>query len=125
MKKITWYYICTFGIGYLVAKKKAKKIATTVNSELTVTNEVPFKVKEIIDAVGGVDNYLFNTTTINSIKIGVKDIELVDKEKIKKMGAVGVNLNQDSIRCLFGDFSKKLGQMLDESYPDKKAEAEK
>lgn len=120
MKKITWYYICTFGIGYLIAKKKAKKIAETINTELTVSNDVPFEVKEIIEAIGGIDNYICNTTTINSIKIEVKDIELINKEKIKDIGAVGVSLSQESIRCLFGDFSKKLGQMLDEAYPNNK-----
>lgn len=119
MKKTTLYYIFTFGIGYLIAKKKAKKIASTTNTELTVTNSVPFEVTEIITAIGGEQNYLGNTATINSIKIEVKDIELIDKEKIKKMGALGVSLSQDSIRCLFGDYSKKLGSLLNDAYPQK------
>lgn len=116
MKKTTFYYIATFGIGYLVAKKKAKKIAETVNTELTITKEVPFEVNNIIDAIGGINNYVSNTATLNSIKIEVKDIELINKDKIKKMGAKGTILGDNNVTCLFGDYSKTLSSLINETY---------
>ncbi len=112
MKKTTWYYICTFGIGYLIAKKKAKKKATEVNKELTVSEKVPFEVQKFIDAIGGKENYIENTATINSIKIKVKDVNKVNKEEIKKIGAKGIMVGQDNITCLFGDYSKKLSELI-------------
>ena len=120
MKKTTWYYVLTLGIGYLVAKRKAKKIATNINKELTITEKVPFEVTEIIEAIGGIDNYISNTASLNSIKFKVKDIELIDKERIKKMGAKGVMTGDENVTCLFGDYSKKLASLIEESYPDKK-----
>lgn len=114
MKKTTLYYIFTFGIGYLIAKKKAKKVASTINTELTVTNKVPFNIDVLIDAIGGKQNYVSNTATINSIKIKVKDISKVNKDKIKSLGAKGVMSGEDQVTCLFGDFSKKLSDLLNE-----------
>lgn len=119
MKKMTWYYICTFGIGYLIAKKKAKKIANQTNTELTVSDKVPFDVLTILEAIGGQDNYVSNTATISSIKIEVKDIKLIDKEKIKKMGAKGTIQGQNNVTCLFGDYSKKLSELINQ-YIEKK-----
>lgn len=115
MKKTTWYYIFTFGIGYLIAKRKAKKIVTNVNTELTISEKIPFEVTEIIEAIGGVQNYISNTASLNSIKFKVKNIELVDKERIKKMGAKGVMMSDENVTCLFGDYSKKLSTLINES----------
>ncbi|MDE5766942.1 MAG: PTS transporter subunit EIIB [Malacoplasma sp.] len=115
MKKTTWYYILTFGIGYLIAKRKAKKIATNVNTELTVSEKIPFEVNEIIEAIGGLENYISNTASLNSIKFNVKNIELVDKERIKKMGAKGVMMSDETVTCLFGDYSKKLSTLINDS----------
>ncbi len=115
MKKTTWYYVLTLGIGYLIAKRKAKKIATTVNTELTVSDDIPFEVNEIIEAIGGVKNYISNTASLNSIKFKVKNIELVDKDRIKKMGAKGVMMSDENVTCLFGDYSKKLSSLINES----------
>lgn len=117
MKKTTFYYVITLGIGYLIAKKKAKKIVETVNTELTVTKEIPFDVSNIIEAIGGIDNYVSNTATLNSIKIEVNDIELINKDKIKKMGAKGTILGDNNVTCLFGDYSKALSTMINETYP--------
>ena len=115
MKKTTWYYIITLGIGYLIAKNKAKKIANTTNDKLTVTEKVPFEVTKIMDAIGGKQNYVSNTATINSIKIKVKDVSIVNKQAIKDMGAKGTMLSEDTVTCLFGDYSQKLSELINQS----------
>ena len=112
MNKTKIYYILTLGIGYLIAKNKAKKIANSVNSNLTVSEKVPFEVSEILNAIGGIGNYVSHSATINSIKFEVKDTSLIDRNKIKQMGAKGTMLNEDSVSCLFGDYSKKLADLI-------------
>lgn len=119
MKKTTIYYICTFGIGYLIAKNKAKKTANVVNDKLIVTEKVPFDINKLIQAIGGETNYVSNNATINSIKIKVKDLNLVDKDTIKKLGAKGTMIGDMEITCLFGDFSKKLSEMINNFFEKK------
>lgn len=115
MKKITWYYILTFGIGYLIAKKKAKKQINSTNTELTVSNDVPFEVLKFFEVIGGKENYISNSATISSIKVEVKNIDLINKEEIKKMGAKGIIVGEKNVTCLFGDYSKKLSEMINKT----------
>lgn len=115
MKKTTWYYILTLGIGYFIARKKAIEKSKTVNTKLTTTEKIPFEVENIINAIGGKTNYVSNNATINSIKIVLKDVSLVDKDAIKKMGAKGIMMGQNDITCLFGDYSKKLSEQINEN----------
>lgn len=120
MKKITWYYIFTLGIGYLIARKKAKKMATEVNTKLTVTDQVPFEVSQILEAIGGKENYVENSATINAIKIKVKDTSKINKDLIKKMGAKGTMVGENNITCLFGDYSQKLSEKINDYFKTQK-----
>ncbi|MDE5553483.1 MAG: PTS transporter subunit EIIB [Malacoplasma sp.] len=113
--KIRLYYIFTFGIGYLIAKKKAKQIANQVNSELTVSEKIPFDLDKLISLLGGKENITSVDATINSLKVSVKDIEKINQKEIKTLGAKGTILSEDSVTCLFGDYSKKLSEILNEN----------
>lgn len=112
--KLKLLYILTFGIFYLVAKKKALKHVKNVNTQIQVSTTIPFEVQNLLNAIGGIENYVQNSTTINSLKIFVKDIHKIDVEAIKKMGAHGTILGEDNITCLFGNYSKTLSTKLNE-----------
>lgn len=112
--KLRLYYIFTFGIGYLKAKKQAKIQATTVNEELTVSEKIPFDLNKLIELLGGLENITKVDATINSLKVNVKEIEKINQKEIKILGAKGTLLFEDGVTCLFGDYSKKLSELINE-----------
>lgn len=111
--KIYLFYIVTFGIGYFILKSKAKKQAVIINDELITTNKIPFKLADFFMALGGKNNIVKSSATINSIKITVKDISLINQDDLGKMGSKGQILSEDAITCLFGDFSQSLHKLID------------
>lgn len=110
--KIALFYICTLGIGYFVLKNKAKKQAQTVNTELTVTNEIPIDINKFIELLGSIENIKETNASINNIKVYVNDVEKIQIDQIKKMGAKGVMLSEGCVTVLFGDFSQKLSKEI-------------
>lgn len=110
--KLIFLYVFTFGIAYFVIKAKAKKHATIVNNELTLSYDIPFEINDFYNSVGGKENITSAEANINSIKVFVKDIEKVSQDNIKKLGAKGSMLSENCITCLFGDYSKKLDEVL-------------
>lgn len=115
MKKVKLYYFLTLGIGYLIAKNKAKKLSTTTNDKLTISDNIPFEVMNLIEAIGGKNNFIECNSTINSLKIVLRDVSKVNKEKIKSIGAKGIMVSENYITCIFGDYSKKLASLLQEN----------
>lgn len=114
-KFLLWmFYIFTFGFGYLYLKNKAKKHANVINDELTVTKKVMIDIDKFIELLGGQKNIINTTSSINSIKVFVSDIEKINQDEIKKLGAKGTILSEGCITCLFGDFSQELSKQMNE-----------
>lgn len=109
--KLWLFYICTFSIGYFVAKNKAKKKVQTQDIiQISVANDN--KVDLIVKALGGMDNINDIQATINNVKITLKDINIIDQDKIKALGAKGSFLNNNKITILFGDNSKDIANKI-------------
>lgn len=113
--KIKLFYIFTFGIGYLLAKKKAEKVANTINDQILTTKSVDFEISNLAYALGKCENIVEINSTISNLKVRVKDIKKVNVEKIKKLGAVGTLINIDVITILFGDNSEYVAELLKKS----------
>lgn len=110
--KLYFLYVITFGIAYFVINKKAKEQANKVNSELTISDNVPFKLNELYDCVGGKENINKTEANINSLKIYLKDISKTQQDAIKKLGAKGSMISEECVTCLFGDYSKTLHDLI-------------
>lgn len=63
-------------------------------------------------AYGGKENIESSEIERNKIKVKVKDIELVDGEKLKELGATGVLLVGDEVRCSFGDNASNIYELI-------------
>lgn len=111
MKPI-FLHIFSFGITYLIAKKRAKKKLATYNTQLTISNKIPFELTSFYKAIGNKQNLIESKATINSIKLVVKDINLVDQALLKQLGAKGVLVANDQITCLMGDYAKTLDELI-------------
>lgn len=64
------------------------------------------------ESFGGEDNVTSVNNEMNRIIVNVKDIELVDAEKIKELGATGVLLAGNTVKCGFGDKAKYVYELM-------------
>ena len=113
--KIKLFYILTFGIGYLLAKKKAKNVVNMTNDQILTSKKIDFNISDLVSALGQGQNIVEINSTISNLKVKVKDIKLVNVEEIKKLGAIGTLINIDVITILFGDNSEYVGELLKKS----------
>ena len=111
-KKI-FFYIMTLGIGYFIIKSKSKS-DPQVNAVLTLSEKFPFKVDDIINYLGKSDNVISVSSTINMLKVELKDINLVDKTMLKKLGAKGMMQSGKTLSLILGDYSKALEQAIND-----------
>ena len=112
MKKTTWFYILTLGIGYLVAKNKAKKQVENVNTELKVSHEIDFPIDQLIKYLGDYNNIVGVDATMNNLKVNLNSLSLVNLEEIKKLGAKGTFSSNKQLTILFGDNSQAIANEL-------------
>lgn len=113
--KIKLFYIFTLGIGYLLAKKKAKNVVNMTNDQILTSKKIDFNISDLVSALGQSQNIVEINSTISNLKVKVKDIKLVNVEEIKKLGALGTLINIDVITILFGDNSEYVGELLKKS----------
>jgi glucose-specific phosphotransferase system IIBC component len=75
------------------------------------TGDLPY---EILDAMGGQENIAHLDACITRLRVSVKDVKNVDKDRLKKLGAAGVLEVGDNIQAIFGPRSETIkGQMKD------------
>lgn len=73
--------------------------------------DLPF---EILQAMGGQDNIAHLDACITRLRVSVEEVEEVDKNRLKKLGASGVMVVGNNIQAIFGPVSDTLrGQMQD------------
>ncbi|MGD6781658.1 glucose-specific PTS transporter subunit IIBC [Sutcliffiella horikoshii] len=74
-------------------------------------DELPFGV---LEALGGRENLTNLDACITRLRVSVKDVEKVDKERLKKLGAAGVMQIDRNIQAIFGPRSETIkGQIQD------------
>ena len=107
-KKIILFYIFTFGIGYFIIKKNNTK----KYNDISGTHKIDFDIKKLIIYLGGYDNIVNVTSTINNLKVELKNIDLINIDEIKKLNAIGTLKNNNCITILFGDNSQYIAKLL-------------
>lgn len=112
--KLMLFYIFTFGIGYLIAKQKVKKIKNIENNLPTQSTLSNSDVDKLINLIGGINNIVAIESTLNNIKVTLKNIKYVDQNEIKKLGATGSFINSNKVTILFGDKSISICKKIQE-----------
>ena len=87
----------------LLSKKKKKKIV--VDEEF---------INNLIDLLGNTDNILETNVDNGRLKIQVKNLDLVNFEKIKEIAESGVFITGNTIKTLFKLDSFEIKKALDE-----------
>ena len=85
-------------------RKKAEQIRSTV-----ADNE---KVKALIEALGGSENIVSADSESSRVKIAIRDIDLIDQDKLKEVALDGAYLSGNQLQLTIGansyDFSHQI-----------------
>ena len=66
----------------------------------------------LVELLGGKDNIVSTETNMSRFKVILKDVSLVDKEGIQKLGAKGVVEVDNQVKIIFGKDAKQLKKYI-------------
>ena len=69
---------------------------------------------KLLVCLGGKENILNAESNMSRLKILLKDVSIVDKDGITKMGAKGIVEIDNQLKIIFGPDAKKLKRYVDE-----------
>lgn len=91
-----------------------EKVAALSSADHAVTTKELSQAEKVLAAFGGFSNITSIDACITRLRISVKDKSLVDKAKLKALGAAGVLEVGDSMQAIFGTRAEILkGEILD------------
>ncbi|RLL41134.1 PTS glucose transporter subunit IICBA [Oceanobacillus piezotolerans] len=87
------------------------------NHEATNSDDLPYNV---LQAMGGQENIAHLDACITRLRVSVNDIDSVDKEELKNLGAAGVLEVGDNIQAIFGPRSDTIKSQMQDIISGKK-----
>ncbi|QHP77618.1 PTS glucose transporter subunit IIBC [Proteus vulgaris] len=107
---ITYYSIFRF----LIVKLNLKTQGREVEDKNAKQADKSAMGQSLVVAFGGKDNISSLDACITRLRIGVKEIEKVDRDELKRLGAAGVVVVGSGIQAIFGPKSDNLKTEMDE-----------
>ena len=72
------------------------------------------EINKLVKYLGGKDNILDTEVNMSRFKVTLKDVSIVDKEGIQKLGAKGIVEIDNQLKIIFGNDSRTLKRYVDE-----------
>lgn len=72
------------------------------------------EANKLIGYLGGKDNIINAECNMSRFKVILKDISIVDKDAIEKLGAKGIVEIDNQLKIIFGKDAKQLKKYIDE-----------
>ena len=107
---ITFYSIFRF----LIVKLNLKTPGREVEEKNAKQADKSAMGQSLVAAFGGKDNISSLDACITRLRIGVKEIDKVDRDELKRLGAAGVVVVGSGIQAIFGPKSDNLKTEMDE-----------
>lgn len=105
-------YYCIFRL--LISKLNLKTPGREDDESDSVTHSGTAMAEELVNAFGGKDNITNLDACITRLRVSVADIEKVNQDKLKKLGAAGVVVAGSGVQAIFGTKSDNLKTDMDE-----------
>ncbi len=80
----------------------------------SVKKDAHLNMNKLVDYLGGKDNIIKTEVNLSRFKVTLKDISIVDKEGIQKLGARGIVEIDNQLKIILGSESKQLKKFIDE-----------
>jgi glucose-like phosphotransferase system IIB component len=72
------------------------------------------EINKLVQFLGGKDNILDTEMNMSRFKVTLKDVSIVDKEGIQKMGAKGIVEIDNQLKIIFGPDSRELKRYIND-----------
>ena len=72
------------------------------------------ELNKLVDYLGGKENIISTETNMSRFKVTLKDVSIVNKEAIQKLGAKGIVEIDNQLKIILGSESKQLKKYIDE-----------
>lgn len=72
------------------------------------------EMNKLLEYLGGKDNIIETETNLSRFKVTVKNVEVVNKEAIQKLGAKGIVEIDNQLKIILGPESKQLKKYIDD-----------
>lgn len=72
------------------------------------------EANKLINYLGGKDNVVNAECNMSRFKVILKDVSLVDKDSIQKLGAKGIVEIDNQLKIIFGKDARQLKKYIDE-----------
>lgn len=105
---MAWEYVLQYGIIAIVLV-----IISLVIVKLNHKN-FNLEINKLVQYLGGKDNILDTEVSVSRFKVTLKDVTIVDKEGIQKLGAKGIVEIDNQLKIIFGPESRALKKYIDE-----------
>lgn len=96
-------------VAFIIALIKRIKMAKKYNPN---NKQLPNEQATLLLSALGENNIISVNVEMSRLTIEVKDVDLVQPEKIKEAGANGVLLVGNKVKCSFGDKAEEISKLL-------------
>ena len=72
------------------------------------------ELNKLVEFLGGKDNIISSETNMSRFIVTLKDVSIVNKEGIQKLGAKGIVEIDNQLKIILGENSKQLKKYIDE-----------
>ena len=97
-----WQYLIIFFVLFLISL-----VIVKLNKK-----NFTFEINKLVQYLGGKDNILDTEVNVSRLKVTLKDITLVDKEAIQRLGAKGIVEIDNQLKIILGPNSKQLKKYM-------------
>lgn len=72
------------------------------------------ELNKLVEYLGGKNNIISTETSLSRFKVTLKDVSIVNKEAIQKLGAKGIVEIDNQLKIILGPNSKQLKKYIDD-----------
>ena len=79
----------------------------------SMKKDAHLELNKLVEYLGGKDNIISTETSLSRFKVTLKDVSIVNKEGIQKLGAKGIVEIDNQLKIILGSESKQLKKYID------------
>ena len=79
----------------------------------SMKKDAHLELNKLVEYLGGKDNIIATETSLSRFNVTLKDVSLVNKEAIQKLGARGIVEIDNQLKIILGSESKQLKKYID------------
>lgn len=79
----------------------------------SMKKDAHLELNKLVEYLGGKENIISTETSLSRFKVTLKDVSIVNKDAIQKLGAKGIVEIDNQLKIILGSESKQLKKYID------------